>query len=143
MLIQGIHTSYRTICNDAWINKAFRIGDLELDVPQQLQNVKVVALVYEFGMWNMEFLRGRLPTYIINKIAVLPPPSNIAGVDVLICMENTTGKIVIIRGAHNQTDPKRNRQPIQKNRKPQKINFFDVFEPCRLKTDRFGSIFGL
>jgi hypothetical protein len=84
------------ICNDAWIDKGFRIGDLELDIPDQLQNAKVVALVDEFGMWNMELLQGWLPTYIINKIAALPPHSNIAGADVHICMENTTGKIVMV-----------------------------------------------
>jgi len=34
------------------------------------------------------------------------------------------GDLVRHRGVHNRTDPKRNRQPIQKNRKPQKIDFF-------------------
>jgi hypothetical protein len=61
----------------------------------QFQNVKVVAIVGEFGMWNMELLQGWLPTYIINKIAALPPPSNIEDANVRICMDNTISKIVI------------------------------------------------
>jgi len=83
------------ICSDAWIDKGFRIRDLELDVLEQLQDDKVVALLDEFGMWNMELLHGWLPTYIINKIAVLPPPNDSAGADVRYCMENSVGEIVI------------------------------------------------
>jgi len=79
------------ICNDAWIDKGFRIRDLELDVPEQLQDAKVVALLDEFGMWNMGLLHGWLPTYIINKIAALPPPNDSVGADVRYCMENSVG----------------------------------------------------
>jgi hypothetical protein len=43
----------------------------------------------------MELLQGWLPTYIINKIAALPPPSNIEDADVHVCIKNMTGKIVI------------------------------------------------
>jgi len=46
-------------------------------------------------MWNMELLHGWLPTYIINKIAVLPPPNDNAGADVRYCLENSVGEIVI------------------------------------------------
>ena len=83
------------IYSDASIYKCFKFGDLELDVLEQLHDVKVVALVDDFGMWNKELLNGRLPTYIFKKIAMMPPPSNDVGAYVHYCMENTMGKILI------------------------------------------------
>ncbi|MCI47068.1 hypothetical protein A2U01_0068309, partial [Trifolium medium] len=74
------------ICSDAGIGKDFRIGDLELDVPVQLQNAKVAALVNEYGVWNMELLHDWLPTHVIERIAALPPPSDSAGADVQSCI---------------------------------------------------------
>jgi hypothetical protein len=53
-----------SLCNDIWIDKDIRIRDLELDVPDQLKDVTVAALVDEDGLWNMDLLVGWLPQYI-------------------------------------------------------------------------------
>jgi hypothetical protein len=36
-----------------------------------------------------------LPKHVIERIAVLPPPSDSVGADVQICIENTARKIMI------------------------------------------------
>ncbi|MCI25240.1 hypothetical protein A2U01_0046430, partial [Trifolium medium] len=73
---------------DAWIEKGLRVADLNLNIPHDMQDLKVDQLVDDDGSWKWEVLKERLPISILNKIAAVLPPDEGAGADYCCCFED-------------------------------------------------------
>ncbi|GAU26489.1 hypothetical protein TSUD_361220 [Trifolium subterraneum] len=65
----------------AWIDAGLRITDLDLAIPEELQNAKVCDLVDSSGEWNWSMMRGWMPVDLLHKISAILPPSDVNGDD--------------------------------------------------------------
>jgi hypothetical protein len=70
--------------NDVWIEEGLRVSDLNLQIPELLQDVKVSALTDMEGNWNWNLFHDWMPTSLIQKIAAVPPPAVDSGDDKLL-----------------------------------------------------------
>jgi hypothetical protein len=86
--------------NDVWIEEGLRVSDLNLQIPELLQDVKVSALTDMEGNWNWNLFHDWMPTSLIQKIAAVPPPAVDSGDDKLLGT-GTDGEKFVVTDMYN------------------------------------------
>jgi hypothetical protein len=68
--------------NHMWIEVGLTISEMHINVPVELQGVKVCDLVDAAGNWNWALFQGWMPQEILQKIAAILPPNVEYGPDI-------------------------------------------------------------